>query len=173
MTYVRRIDGFDALHAAHRDDALGGVDGLVRDRSVPANQPTEVVCWVSDLRPGDEVIDAATYRFAATRLLEVSYRQYFVPVADAREARMLAASLAFEQEEATALAAIPPAMQAAFRLALDSPHRLRAKERLLSLYTQAAEHRLEMLAERTALQEDIAAGRHAMGRLNREVRDES
>lgn len=52
--YVKREDGFDATCAAHRGNALGGLNELTRDRSVASDAAGTVVFWTTDddLQPG-------------------------------------------------------------------------------------------------------------------------
>ncbi len=90
MPYIRRTDGFDAAHAAHRGNTLGGLNELVRDRSVSPDQPTEIVFWTTDddIQPGDEVFggigatpnqNAAAYDVIAGPILQLSYERKFIP----------------------------------------------------------------------------------------------
>ena len=87
MHWIKRTDGLDGTHAAHREDALGGLNEVVRDRSVPPEQSTLILAQVSELRPGDGEITEAEYDALAQPLYVSNYETVFIPHAQAESAK--------------------------------------------------------------------------------------
>lgn len=171
MPYIQRADGFDGLHRAHVGDRLGGVNGIVRDRSIAPSTAAELVCWVSDLRPGDTVIDETTYRDIATRLLDESYTKAFVPAYEAAEAAAWDALRTHDTALDDAVAALMPASASATRAPLiallDPEGRKAQRRRLVRNHQRAITDRDENRAERDAIRADRAAGRDCLDRCGR------
>lgn len=84
MPYIKREDGFNATQAAHRGNALGGLNEVTRDKSAPDEDPATIVFWTTsdDIQPGDQICggdsttpedNAAAYDLIAGLLLKKSY----------------------------------------------------------------------------------------------------
>lgn len=159
MPYVKRTDGFDATLAAHRGNALGGLNELVRDRSIASDQPTTIVFWTTDddIQPGDEVFggqgatpaqNATAYDVVSDPILQTSYEQKFIPDKQATVA-----------EHQTALTAHNLDMQSAN---LPAFMRQQGEGLRVSLENQLAQAQ-DILdtdnTELTAIKADLAAGR--------------
>ena len=94
MPYIKRTDGFNGAYTAHRGNSLGGLNEIVRDRSISDGQATDIVFWTTsdDIQPGDEVCggDSATpeenalaYDGFAGPILQQSYESQFIPSKEA------------------------------------------------------------------------------------------
>jgi hypothetical protein len=122
MPYIRRIDGYDAAHAAHEGNALGGLNELVRDRSVPTDVATTILFWTTadDVQPGDEVLggtvllldddqliaNAAAFDKLVGPVFIASFEKKFIPDKQAYIARCDAEMQACDDEVDAAVAAM-------------------------------------------------------------------
>jgi hypothetical protein len=151
---------------------MGGVNGLCRDRSADPDAPAELVCWVAELRPGDTEIDEATYKSEAARLLDLSYTNYFVPVAEEAEAAWTAA-LADHDAEDNAVVNMLGQGKSAGEIAtlrkrlVDAPERTKVRARLVELKDKTTARAGVQRAERDAIKADRVAGRDCMNRHGR------
>ena len=187
MPYVRRTDGFDAAHAAHSGNALGGLNEIVRDRSVAPDQPTEIVFWTTtdDIQPGDEVCggvnaeptqNAEAYDVLAGPVLQASYEWKFIPDKEQAVARCDAAI-------AQSNAAVDAAIRAVGIADPDSPEgdalRIVFMEGTRQKHQDVLRERRDQIqvvldndnGELTSIKADLAAGRSVrVERLRRPTR---
>ena len=183
MPYLRRKDGYDAAHAAHQFNALGGLNEVYRDRSVPADQPTEIIFWTTDddIADGDEVLggtvlpttdedlelNAEAFGQLAGPLLVKSYESHFIPNRKSRRDRMVAAMEQCDAEVDSALGALgiqdvksPRADEVRKVIVSDSRRMAHAN---LELRRDQFTEKIEVdEVELAALKDDVAAGRNTV-----------
>lgn len=186
MPYVRRTDGYDAAHAAHQFNALGGLNEVYRDRSVPADQPTEIIFWTTDddIVDGDEVLgdlgdtalpttdedlelNAEAFGQLAGPILVKSYENHFIPNRKFRRDRMVAAMEQCDAEVDAALGAlgiqnVKSSQADEVRKVIVSDSRRMAHANLGLRRDQFTEKIEVDEVELAALKDDVAAGRNTV-----------
>jgi hypothetical protein len=156
--YVKREDGFDATCAAHRGNALGGLNELTRDRSVASDAAGTVVFWTTDddLQPGDTVLTVAEHDVLAGQLLEGSFAKKFIPEKIAHQAKLQAKFDVVVAEDDQLASELTPASLA---LLTKGSGREERKEGLIEEHAMLAQCCVEDEEELALIKADNAAGR--------------
>jgi len=156
--YVRREDGFDATCAAHRGNALGGLNEMTRDRSVANDAAGTVVFWTTadDLQTGDTVLTVAEHDVLVGQLLESSFSKKFIPDKTTHQAKLQAkfdVVVAEDEQLASELTA------ASLALLTKGTGRVERKDGLLENHAMLAQCCVEDEEELTLIKADNVAGR--------------
>lgn len=183
MPYIRRVDGLDAACAAHAGNALGGLNEIVRDRSIPGDQPTGIVFWTTadDIQPGDEILGSATgtelpdldteleanaaaYDALAGPILVLSYERKFIPDKEARVARCEDGMRACDAEvdaavEALGVTDMESPQAGALRNVIVDRARVQSHQALERRHAETTVALDANRVELAAMKADIAAGR--------------